>query len=163
MAYVRDALDGLLLPLDLGELAAFIEPPNPGDGTAPGAYVWGSRGHEQRLSVPRAEQGDLSTGGDKQITHSVDVWLVWLGPANDPLSNVAFPAVIDAVMGALRNVSLQDGSQHAVDPVTGQLSGLLAVGEEMSWDFAPVRAVADQRYLRYDAQITCDVVEIIQA
>ncbi len=114
--------------------------------------------------MPRAQPGNLATGGDKQIDHSVDIWLIWLGPANDPNSNTQFPAVIDTVMATLRNVKLLDAvTQYAVDPVTGQISDLLNVGESMTWDYAPVRAVADQRYLRYDALITCDVAEIIQA
>jgi hypothetical protein len=33
----------------------------------------------------------------------------------------------------------------------------------MSWEWAPVRAVADQRYLRFDGQLTLEVIEIIQA
>jgi hypothetical protein len=56
-----------------------------------------------------------------------------------------------------------DVTQHAHDPINGQLSNLLNVGENMSWQQGPVRATADQRYLRYDAVITVEVIEIIQA
>lgn len=161
--YLKGILDGVALPLNLGTLSAFIQPPNPGDGTAPGVYIWGSRGDEQRMTVPRAQPGNLATGGEKGIQHSVDAWIIWLGPAVDALQDVLFPAVVDTIMAVLRNTPILDGTQYCPDPVTGQLSQLLNVGERMSWEYAPVRAVADQRYLRYDARITIDIEEIIQA
>jgi len=159
-------LDGLPLPRSLGVLSAFISPPNPNvDAMEPCAYIWGSRGVEERLSVPRAQPGNLSTGGDKTITHQVDIWLVWFGSSEpDDLIDQQFPSVIDAVTACLRNTELLDAvTISAVDPMTGQQSDLLAVGEHMSWEYAPVRAVADQRFFRYDAQVTCEVVEVIQA
>lgn len=164
-AYLRAALAELPLPRDAGLLEAFITPPNPNvDGALrPAAYIWGSRGNETRLSVPRALQGSLPTGGNKQIVHQVDVWLVWFGASGDDESDTEFPAVLDAVMARLRNCPLLDGQQHEPDPVTGVLSNLLAVGETLSWEYGPVRATADQQYLRYDAQITCEVVEVIQS
>lgn len=162
-SYLKGILDQVMLPLNLGTLSAFIQPPNPGDGTEPGAYIWGSRGTERRLAIPRAQPGDLSTGGEKTLNHNVDVWIVWLGPAVDPQQDVLFPAVVEAVLAVLRNTPILDNTQHAVDPVTGQLSQLLDVGEQMDWEYAPVRAVADQRYLRYDARITVNITEIIQA
>jgi hypothetical protein len=161
--YLKGLLDQLPLPLTLGTLNAFIQPPNPGDGTQPGVYIWGSRGNEARKTVPRAQSGNLSTGGHKTLTHSVDAWIIWLGPAVDTQQDVLFPALIDKIMAVLRNTPILDGTQHAVDPVTGELSQLLNVGERMDWEYAPVRAVLDQRYLRYDARITIEIEEIIQA
>lgn len=157
-----------MLPAGLGTLAAFILPPNPRDDPNPAVYIWGSHGEESRLTLPRAAHANLATGGDKQLTHRVDCWVVWFGPSQDDgTSNIAvdyqFPAVLDAVMGALRNAPLVDASQHITDPVTGAGSQLLAVGERMTWDYGPVRAVADQRYLRYDAGVNCEVIEVIQA
>jgi hypothetical protein len=162
---LKSVLDQLPLPQDLGILQAFIQPFNPNtDGTDACAYIWGSHGDETRLSKPRALPGDLSTGGDKTIHHSVDIWLVWFGEAEDPRADSQFPAVIDAVTACLRNTTLLGPETlNAVDPITGQQSNLSAIGEDMQWNYAPVRAVADQRYLRYDAQITCQVTEVIQA
>ena len=169
MQYVYNALYQLPLPGDIGTLDDYITPYNPNDeAKPPGAYVWGSRGSETRGgnvgTVPRAAEGNLASGGNKRLDHSVDVWLVWFGPnATDPAADTAFPSILDAVMARLRNVSLVDASQHAVDPVTGQLSSLLAVGEDMTWEYGPVRATANQRALRYDALVTCAIVEAIQA
>lgn len=165
MQYVYNALYKLPLPGDIGTLDTYITPFNPNDeAKPPGAYVWGSRGNEVRLSLPRAAEGNLGSGANKEITHSLDVWLIWFGPnATDPNADTAFPSVIDAVMARLRNVSLIDADQHAVDPITGQESALLTVAENMSYEYGPVRAVLNQRTLRYNALVTCEIVEVIQA
>lgn len=158
-------LDQLPLPQNFGILQAYISPPNPNEESYdPQAYIWSSHGNESRMTLPRAQAGNLASGGNKELTHQVDVWLVWFGENTGPTINVAFPAIIDAVMACLRNTELLDAvSITATDPVTGQQSDLLAIGETMSWDYAPVRAPTDQRYFRYDAQIVCEVVEVIQA
>lgn len=156
-------LDQLVLPLDLGTLTAYIAPPNPGEAAEPAIYIWGSTADERRDSIPRAAPGDLSTGGWKVITHRVSMWLIWFGPSDDTNADVLFPAALDAVCATLRNVPILDQTQHASDPVTGQVSDLLNVGEQLSWEYAPVRATADQRYLRYDAQITAVIQEWFQA
>ena len=161
--YLKGQLDGMVLPLDLGTLTAYIAPPNPGEAVDPVAYIWGSHADERRAAVPRAQPGNLSTGGWKVITHRPNIWLIWFGPSDDPNADVLFPAVLDAVCGLLRNVPILDQTQHATDPVTGQVSDLLNVGEQMSWEYGPVRATADQRYLRYDAQITPTFEEWLQA
>lgn len=162
---LKSILTELPLPRDLGLLEAFIAPPNPNtEARDPAAYIWGSHGNEKRLTVPRAQAGNLASGGDKELVHQVDIWLVWFGQADVPDADSQFPTVIDAVMACLRNTQLLDAASiQAVDPITGQLSDLLNIGENMSWDYAPVRATADERYLRYDAQIVCEVVEVIQA
>lgn len=161
--FVKQRLDGMVLPLGLGNLDAFIAPPNPRDDPQPAAYVWGSHGDEKRLTVPRATYGNFASGGDKTLTHRIDVWLVWFTSSEDPQQDIQFPAVIDAVMNVLRNAELVDASQHERDPVTGQLSQLLNMGEHMTWDYGPIRATADQRYMRCDAVINVEVEEVIQA
>ena len=161
--FIRDTLNGTVLPLALGNLEAVISPVNPGDGAGATAYIWGSHGVEKRQTVPRAQHADLSTGGNKTLTHSCDVWLVWFGSSEEDQIDLMFPAILDTVMGVLRNVQMLDATQHAHDPVTGQLSNLLNMGENMTWDYGPVRATADQRWWRYDAVINVEVVEIIQA
>lgn len=163
MIYLERQLNGLALPIGLGNLNAFVQPPPADDGSGANAYIWASGGDEKRLTVPRAQHGDLSTGGDKTLTHRPNVWLTWFGDQDSPQVGIQFPAIIDFVMGVLRNVEMLDVTQHAHDPITGQLSNLLNVGENMSWEYGPVRAVVDQRYLRYDAVLTLEVIEIIQA
>jgi len=162
--YLKTVLNGQLLPNDLGTLEALITPPNPNDDAVNvTAYIWGSRADEGRRSVPRAQFGNAETGGWKVISHEVDIWLVWFGAADDPDADQQFPTIIDATTAVLRNVVLLDQTQYAVDPVTGQKSNLLNVGENLNWEYAPVKATVDQRYLRYDARITCSLEEWFQA
>jgi hypothetical protein len=161
--FLRVTLQQLALPLGLGALQAYITPPNPGDGTVPTAYIWGSRGDENRLALPRARPGVLTSGGTKNLVHQVDIWVVWHGDGDNPSIDRYFPAMVDAVLAKLRNVSLSDGATHQADPTTGTLSNILDVGERMTWEYGPVRATDDQRTLRFDAQITVEIHETIQA
>lgn len=162
--YLKGILNNTILPLNLGTLEAFITPPNPNDDTVrAAAYIWGSRAAERRESVPRAQHLNLSTGGWKIDTHSVDIWLTWFGAADSQYVDQEFPSIIDAVCMVLRNTPILDQTQFATDPVTGQRSNLLDVGENLSWEYGPVRATADQRYLRFDAQIVCEIEEYFQA
>ena len=162
-SYLKGQLDNQVMPLNVGNLMAYIAPPNPREDPRPAAYIWGSRGDEKRLTVPRAQHGNLATGGDKDTTHRVDIWLTWFGPADSPDVDLQFPGIIDAVMAVLRNVEMLDQTQYAYDPVTGVRSQLLNVGENMTHEYGPVRATADQRYLRYDANINVELIEIFQA
>lgn len=162
-SYLKTKLDGLNLPAGLGTLTAFIEPPISDDGAGANLYIWGSHGDEKRLTVPRAQPSNLASGGDKEIKHMADLWLIWFGSVEDPSVDNQFPSILDAVMAVLRNVALLDDAQYAVDPVTGQTSNLLNVGENMSWEYAPVKALEDQRYRRYDARISVEVIEIFRA
>lgn len=164
MNYLQQQIDGLNLPLSIGRLTAYIQPaPGADDGSGANAYVWGANLDEARETVPRAAHGNLASGGNKELTHRVNIWLVWFTDPDDPNINLGFPAIVDAVMAVYRNVEMLDQTQHAIDPITGQESNLLNVGEKMSAEYAPVRAVADQRLLRFDAMVEVEVIEVIQA
>ncbi len=159
--YIKTLLDQTPLPLGEGVLSAQITPPDPGDGMVPTVYVWGSIADESRQTMPRAQPGLYSTGGFKKIIHKIDLWIVWYGYADDAQADSLFPAIIDAVTAVLRNTLMP--VQNVVDPVTGASSTLLAIGEKMDWDYAPVHSTADQRMLRYVAKLTCTVEELLQA
>ena len=163
--WVLVVLNGMPLPANTGTLQAFVTPPNPEeDQLDPHAYIWPSSGSEHRESIPRAGAANAGTNqsGWKTLTHQIDVWLTWFDDNDhDPNPDISFPAVIDAVMAALRT------TQDPVllpDPVTGLNSWVYATGERMTWDFAGVRGTdADQRILRYDARILARILEDIQA
>lgn len=159
--YLKGLLDQLTLPGNLGALNAFIAPPDPGDGTQPSVYIWGSTGEEARQSMPRAAPGRPSTGGFKIVMHRVDLWVIWFGSPDDPDVDVQFPTVIDAVTAVLRTTLMP--VLALADPVTGGLSDLLAVGEEISWDYAPVTATEDERWWVYTARIIAPIREKLQA
>lgn len=159
--YVKGLLDGLVLPLGQGNLQAFITPPNPGDSLDPVVYIWGSRGEERRRSMPRAQPGFFSTGAFKFITHHLDLWLVWCGYSDDEQSDSAFPAVMEAVMAALRNTQMQ--VLNVIDEVTGATSDIAFIGEEIDYEYAPVQSLSAQQMLRYLARLSVKIVEKIQA
>jgi hypothetical protein len=156
-------LNGLNLPLQLGQLEAFVMPLPVNDSANAGAYVWGSHHDEVRKAFPRAENGDLSTGGLKELTWQLDVWLLWFGQSDETDVNLQFPSIVDFVCAVLRNAPLVQAADHARDPVTGQLSQLIAVGEKLSSTMPPPRATSEQGIWRYDAAITVEVIEEIQA
>lgn len=159
--YVKGLLDGTQLPLGMGTLTAVITPPDPGDGTDPMAYIWGSLGDEHRQSMPRHQPGNYSSGGFKKINHTIDVWLIFCAYADDEMVDSSFPAVIDSVCAVLRDTKMP--TDNIIDPVSGQSSNVLVIGEHITWDYAPVHSLADQRMLRYTARLAVDLEEKIQA
>jgi hypothetical protein len=158
--YVKSIINGAELPLGLGVLQAFITPPDPGESLDPTIYIWGSVAHEKRQTMPRHQPGNYSSGGFKWIDHTLDLWLVFCAYADDNGVDSQFPAAIDAVMAILRDTQMQ---VPVFDPVTGMKSTIEMIGESMTWDYAPVHSLEDQRMLRYTARITVDVKELIQA
>lgn len=163
MQYLQTQLNGQNLPLGLGSLEAFIMPLPANDSSNAGAYIWGSHHDEKRKALPRALNGDLSTGGLKELTWQIDVWLLWFGQFDEPQVDLQFPSIVDFVCAVLRNAPLVQAADHAHDPVTGQSSQLLSVGENMSSTMPPPRATSDQGLWRYDAAVTVEVIEEIRA
>lgn len=163
MQYLFTQLNGLNLPLGLGQLEASIMPLPVNDSANAGAYIWGSHHDEVRNAVPRAQNGNLASGGLKKLSWQIDVWLLWFGQSDEPNVNLQFPSIVDFVCAILRNAPLVQAADHAMDPVTGQLSQLLDVGENLSSTMPPPRTTGDQGIWRYDAAITCDMIEMIQA
>ena len=153
-------IDGVPVPSSSGSLEAFISPPNPNEETLrPGVYVWDSIGPEKRRAIPRGNVL-LGTAGWKEIDHTAHLWVIWFGEETDPDADTAFPSVIDTITKVLRGSA---NPAEVNDPLTGDLSLLIDVGERINYDYPPVRAVADQRYLRYDAQFSLPILELFQA
>lgn len=159
--WIKTRLDGLVIPgpADVGALEAFITPPDPRDDPPPAAYIWPANGSETRQSFPR-NTGPGTPAGWKNSRPNMQVYLTWFDSAGDPYADNAFPSVIDAVMHALRT---SPDPAEVTDPNTGEVSWLAGVGEEMSWQGLGITAVADQRWLRYDAMITVPFIEFINA
>lgn len=164
---LKGILNGLVLPGGSGTLEAFISPPNPRAEAPPAIYIWASRGPESRQALPRNQTSTPVTApvtqaqaGWKELNHSVDAYLVWFGSADSPNADVNFPLAIDGVMDALRT---GPSPLYTSDPETGRQSDLVDIGERMTYQLIPPRAVANQRQLRYDCLITIQVLEIFQA
>jgi hypothetical protein len=162
--YLQTFLNNLPMPSGLPNLAAYITPPSPNvQADVPVAYIWPSTGEESRNSarvgtVPR-NTGPGTPSGWKNIQHHIDIWLVFFWQDDDSESDTLFTGIVDAVMFALRT---SPEIALAVDPYTEQQSWLLDIGENISYRI-DLRAVSDQAYNRYDAQLTVPLIEALQA
>jgi hypothetical protein len=160
---LKQILDGLVIPGTAGTLDAYIMPPDPRDEPPPAIYLYPARGPEKRQALPRNQTEGInsSQAGWKQIDHTVDGYLTWFCE-NDPAAQVdsAFPAVIDAVMAALRE---GPSPYYVTDPLTGLQSDLVDIGERMEYDAVAPRTTSAEALLRFDALITIHVLEFFQA
>lgn len=164
--YLQGLLSGIPMPGPAtAPLAAFIDPPDPNVETdIPTVYVWPTNGEESRDprnagSMPRST-GPGTPSGQKTEIHSVDLFIVWMGSGDDPLTGSIWLGVIDAVMAALRTAYPM--TADVTDPWTGTETTVADAGEKMTYKTA-VSALADQAYNRYDALIQLPVTEIITA
>lgn len=160
--YIKGLLDGLIVPGNASPLEAFITPEDPRDVDNPAAYIWPSRGSENRQAVPRvgASAANPKAAGWKEQHHSLDIWLTWFNDDSDPNGDISFPAVLDVVMFTLRSSA---NPAVVYDPLTALGSQLIDVGERMDYQMGGVRTTADQRWLRYDALLTLTIIEELQS
>lgn len=164
--YINGLLDGLVWPFTaVPALESQITPPDPQvNAETPQAYVWPSRGRENRDprrggTIPRATTAD-GPSGLKAQQHNLDIYLVYFQADDDPDSDQLFPGMIDWIMEQLRLAP--DPTPLLLDPWTNRGSYLIDVGEQMDYQIA-VRALDDQRYNRYDGLITCVINEVFTA
>ncbi len=112
-------------------------------------YIWGANFSEVRQTAPRGS-------AFKQVTYEVSLYLFRADDPSSPTISTDFPNAIDTVLQALRTAEMPIFIQ---DPVTGDQSQLLAIGEQMTVDFDVERTLEDQRLVRLLALITATVVE----
>jgi hypothetical protein len=144
---------------------AYITPPDPRvQAKVPAIYIWPSDGVENRSTelggtIPR-NTGPGTPSGTKGLQHQMDVYITWFSSNSGRQQDPAFPAIVDAVLMALRYS--QPNPAELTDPATNLTSTVYNVGESIKYRTG-VEATADERWLRYDAllQVTC--WEIIRA
>src|SRR5271154_224216 len=166
MTYIQGLLQGLPMPGENTDaMVAYIDPPDPNEETdIPTAYVWPTDGDESRDpknggSNPR-NSGPGTFSGDKPLVHNLDIFIVWMGSADDDATGSIWLGIIDAVMAALRTATPDPAL--VTDPWTQVGSQVADVGEKMTYRTV-VNALADQAYNRYDALIKGPVTEVISA
>lgn len=163
-SYVKGLLQGLTPPGDTGIRApidALITPLTPDvnpDGIAR-VYVWPAKAPEKRRAMPR-NTGPGTPAGWKQLTHELQIFLVWMDFPDDPQADVNFPLLIDFVMNVLRT---SPNPAQYTDPDTGTVSNMVNLGEVMTYDFVPPRALEPDAFRRYDARIQCSLLELFQS
>lgn len=167
--YLVSVFDGLQVPGQAKPLAAKITPPVTMNLDGPVAFVWGGSMRGERQAGPRGKPGGpASTAGFKHLQWDVDVWLSYLTNPNSPTLDSEFPAFVDAVMAQVWSTpttlgidarGVPSGQTPAPDGVTQ----ILSVGERFRLEYAPVHAVASQRQLYFDARLTLEIYEAVQA
>lgn len=169
LSHVQSLLNGVSVSGNGGTvIEAFINPPDPEtEQRNPHAYVWAARGPEKRNSGSRspapagfAQHTPLAPAGWKILQHTVEVYLTWFDENIDPQIDSTFPLIIDLAMNVLRCCKMP---MDIIDPATGISCQLINLGEQLSYEYVPVRSTASQRLQRQDALITAPVEEWIQA
>jgi hypothetical protein len=156
--YLRDAIDGLQIPLPGSTpLDCYITPPVLQDMDGPHAYVWGSRVSVGRQTMPRG-------AGFKRYPWRMSTWVVYetaatIAGQTNPTLDSEFPVIIDAVTNLLSGLPMVD---IVTDPDTGQYSQIQSVGESWDFEYPTVRLPQNMRMLWYGAYITGDVLEVVQ-
>lgn len=165
MLYLKSLLDGLAWPIpNLPALEVSITPPDPNvEAQTPQAYIWPTRGEEGRDprrggTIPRATSFGAPSGLKTQ-THHVNLWLVWFQADVDPDADTLFPGMVDWVMSTLRSSPDPTPVQNDIWSGTAIQSYLIDVGEDMDYEIT-LRSLVEQRYDRYDAQLTLTINEV---
>lgn len=159
--YLKDPLlDGLQNPL-LDPLEAVIQPPVLMDtADHPYAFIWAGRALEKRQTAPRAIRqagGGIRPGGYQLMTWEIAVRLFTVMSQEDPNIELAFPALIDAVLLQLNTTEIPI---ITTDPVTGQQSQILTIAENVTMEYATARVtVAGQGVVRFACDLIVDVEE----
>lgn len=170
LSHVKSLIDQAYIPGNSGtRIEAFIAPPDPEvEQRNPHVYVWAARGPENRNSGSRSpapagapQAVALPPAGWKILKHTIECYLTWFNDNMDPQIDSSFPIFIDTVMNILRTCPMPI---NLIDPSTGGTNcQLINLGENLSYEYVPVRSTASERLQRQDALITAPVEEWIQA
>jgi hypothetical protein len=164
-SYLLSILDGLPMPFGRPAANAYITPPDPRiQAKVPAIYIWPADGDENRSpelggTIPR-NTGVGTPSGTKGILHRMDVYLTWISAGSGTAQDPIFPAMVDAVMFALR-YSVPN-PVYITDPATNITSTIYNTGENMQYRTG-IESLADERMKRYDALITVSIWEIFNA
>jgi hypothetical protein len=163
--FLLSILDNLELPYNVSAAKAYVTPPDPRvQAKIPAIYIWPSDGTENRSeelggTIPR-NKGPGTPSGTKGLLHQFDVYVTWFSSNSGRQGDPVFPAIVDAVMMALR-YSMPNPYQ-ATDPATSLTSTIYNVGEQIRYRTG-IEATADERWLRYDCLLQVSCWEIINA
>lgn len=164
-SFLLTLLDNLPMPYGRPAAKAYITPPDPRiQAKVPAIYIWPADGDENRSpelggTVPR-NTGPGTSSGTKGILHRMDVYITWFSAESGKSQDPVFPAMVDAVMFALR--FSMPNPVYITDPNTNITSTIYNTGEDMSYRTG-IESMADERQKRYDALITCSIWEIFNA
>lgn len=163
ISFVKGLLDDIGMPAGLPSLAAYIvaKSPDPNvESSVPTCYILRSDGPEKRMSMTR-NSGPGTSAGEKKITHSIRLLVVYFMASSDPDGDTLFGGIMDGIMDALRTSF--PNPALATDPYTGVVTQMANTGEQMTYELYPPAATKNQRLLLCEGVITVPLIEVIRA
>ncbi len=153
--YVQSLLQGMTSVLSNEPLEAWVDPPTPGSAETPQAYILSADGDGRRQTM-------AATAGYYVDTHQIKVFLEWMMPPGSQNGNLAFTNLIDTAIKTIRQS--YTGAILITDPVTGDQSQLLVIGDSLTYKYLPQPALGEggEGWLDYIAQVTFEVKEKTQ-
>lgn len=151
--FVRDVMNGLVVPTIAQPLEAYITPPTVEELDGPKMYIFGARLLVNRQTAPRGP-------GFQHYNWTVDGYISYETTPDSDNVDSEFPLIIDAVMQAARSYSPMP--RFITDSVTGQRSQILSFGEQMQLEYPPERTPSTLRMLYYTCRIGFDIYEAVQ-
>ena len=149
--YLRVGMDGLPTP-QTNPIKAWVFPPPIVQTTdEPQMFIWAAALTESRMTMPRGK-------GQKMARYPVSLTLQYATPP-DPDEPQSFPSVIDAVRAYLRSIELP---AEVTDPVTGEVTWLVNIGETISVTYPTPIATTEQGYLAHRAVFRLPVSELMK-
>lgn len=160
-ALVQSSLNGLPMPNGIPNAVAYVAPPVVTDLAAmPEIFVWGGQLSEKRQTMAGSRSATINTtSGFHDMFWSIDVYIKYAMSPDDAHLQSSFPLVVDLVMEKLRGIPITD---TITDSVTGWVSQIVEIGEDMTMNYGDIHSLSDQRYWLFEAQIICKVHELIQ-
>lgn len=127
-----------------------LPPPITQPARNPQIYIWGGQLDENRMTLPRFR-------GQKRVGHTFSMWIQWVSSNSD--KNVQmFPVFLDSIRAFLRSLPIP---AQLTDPITGEVSTLLNVGERILQEYGTPMPLADQRLLLHSAALRVVAAEIL--
>jgi hypothetical protein len=155
--YVQSVINGMQIPGIAKPLDVYITPPMVEDIDGPRAYVWGGKLGGKRQTMPRVTVGNQS--GFKKLDWTIDVYVIYETTPDSTTIDQEFPVIIDALLNRFWTTTMPLVIE---DPSTGQVSQILAIGEDFDLDYPPEKAPATLRMVYYTARIGLSVYEAVQ-
>lgn len=159
-------LNGLTVPgvSELGAAKADVAFPvgaQDADPMTPLLFVWeGAPLKERRKTMPRNQDGNVATAGDKRLTHQVAVFVILTMPDAGARNCQIYLELVEEVAKTLR---LSQINVPLTNPDTGQQSTLLLIGEVIEAQISVPRQLKNQKIVQFRASVTTEAWENLKA
>jgi hypothetical protein len=154
LQFIASTLDGLT-SAQFQPAIVSIMPQVPGDADpgVPQIMVWAHEERERRRTFPHGQ-------GQKQLDHDVTLYVLVIDEPDASDADTSFSALLDAIAAKLRGITQ---NQQITDNLSGQVSWIVAAGEDIHTRVDAIRTTKDERYVIFQATVTTTVQEQLQA